>query len=137
MKVGKMFLFLSAGRSQIQSTAVKLFLIISAFLDRHICFANWICEEWYNEGSVFCSRWFFKGMSRRDTERLLLAPGNKPGSFLVRESETTKGQMLATLTIPLMCFMQSLNIITSAFHLGRLTKVHNISTNSTASVYHY
>ncbi|TRY99038.1 hypothetical protein DNTS_013785 [Danionella cerebrum] len=30
-------------------------------------------------------------MSRRDTERLLLAPGNKPGSFLVRESETTKG----------------------------------------------
>uniref|UniRef100_A0A673N2Z5 Tyrosine-protein kinase n=1 Tax=Sinocyclocheilus rhinocerous TaxID=307959 RepID=A0A673N2Z5_9TELE len=36
-------------------------------------------------------RWFFKNMSRRDTERLLLAPGNKPGSFLVRESETTKG----------------------------------------------
>uniref|UniRef100_A0A8C2ANG7 Tyrosine-protein kinase n=1 Tax=Cyprinus carpio TaxID=7962 RepID=A0A8C2ANG7_CYPCA len=36
-------------------------------------------------------RWFFKDMSRRDTERLLLAPGNKPGAFLVRESETTKG----------------------------------------------
>uniref|UniRef100_A0A8C1K0Z8 Tyrosine-protein kinase n=1 Tax=Cyprinus carpio TaxID=7962 RepID=A0A8C1K0Z8_CYPCA len=36
-------------------------------------------------------RWFFKDLSRRDTERLLLAPGNKPGSFLVRESETTKG----------------------------------------------
>lgn len=36
-------------------------------------------------------RWFFKDMNRRDTERLLLAPGNKPGSFLVRESETTKG----------------------------------------------
>ncbi|XP_051951519.1 tyrosine-protein kinase Blk [Xyrauchen texanus] len=36
-------------------------------------------------------RWFFKNMSRRDTERLLLAPGNKSGSFLVRESETTKG----------------------------------------------
>ncbi|XP_026102334.1 tyrosine-protein kinase Blk-like [Carassius auratus] len=38
-------------------------------------------------------RWFFKDLSRRETERLLLAPGNKPGSFLVRESETTKGQM--------------------------------------------
>ncbi|XP_056620777.1 tyrosine-protein kinase Blk [Triplophysa dalaica] len=36
-------------------------------------------------------KWFFKNMSRRDTERLILAPGNKPGSFLVRESETTKG----------------------------------------------
>ncbi|XP_062406696.1 tyrosine-protein kinase Blk [Sardina pilchardus] len=36
-------------------------------------------------------RWFFKDLGRRDTERLLLAPGNKVGSFLVRESETTKG----------------------------------------------
>lgn len=30
-------------------------------------------------------------MSRKETERLLLAPGNKPGSFLVRESETSPG----------------------------------------------
>uniref|UniRef100_A0AAY4B4A3 Tyrosine-protein kinase n=1 Tax=Denticeps clupeoides TaxID=299321 RepID=A0AAY4B4A3_9TELE len=36
-------------------------------------------------------RWFFKDLGRRDTERLLLAPGNKVGSFLIRESETTKG----------------------------------------------
>ncbi|XP_070782315.1 tyrosine-protein kinase Blk isoform X2 [Enoplosus armatus] len=36
-------------------------------------------------------KWFFKGMSRRETERLLLAPGNKPGAFVVRESETCKG----------------------------------------------
>ncbi|MED6237205.1 hypothetical protein ATANTOWER_020718, partial [Ataeniobius toweri] len=36
-------------------------------------------------------KWFFKDLSRRETERLLLAPGNKPGSFLVRESETSKG----------------------------------------------
>uniref|UniRef100_A0A673VTC2 Tyrosine-protein kinase n=1 Tax=Salmo trutta TaxID=8032 RepID=A0A673VTC2_SALTR len=36
-------------------------------------------------------KWFFKDLSRRETERLLLAPGNKVGSFLVRESETTKG----------------------------------------------
>ncbi|XP_028997585.1 tyrosine-protein kinase Blk [Betta splendens] len=36
-------------------------------------------------------RWFFKDVGRRETERLLLAPGNKPGAFLVRESETSKG----------------------------------------------
>ncbi|KAG7460755.1 hypothetical protein MATL_G00202130 [Megalops atlanticus] len=36
-------------------------------------------------------KWLFKNLSRRDTERLLLAPGNKAGSFLIRESETTKG----------------------------------------------
>ncbi|XP_071757626.1 tyrosine-protein kinase Blk [Centroberyx gerrardi] len=36
-------------------------------------------------------KWFFKNLSRRETERLLLAPGNKPGAFLVRESETSKG----------------------------------------------
>lgn len=36
-------------------------------------------------------RWFFKDISRRETERLLLAPGNKPGSFLIRESETSPG----------------------------------------------
>ncbi|XP_061602384.1 tyrosine-protein kinase Blk [Cololabis saira] len=36
-------------------------------------------------------KWFFKDLSRKETERLLLAPGNKPGTFLVRESETSKG----------------------------------------------
>uniref|UniRef100_A0A3B4DBM3 Tyrosine-protein kinase n=1 Tax=Pygocentrus nattereri TaxID=42514 RepID=A0A3B4DBM3_PYGNA len=36
-------------------------------------------------------KWFFKDLSRRETERLLLAPGNKIGAFLVRESETTPG----------------------------------------------
>nr|XP_020472952.1 tyrosine-protein kinase Blk [Monopterus albus] len=35
--------------------------------------------------------WFFRDLSRKETERLLLAPGNKPGAFLVRESETCKG----------------------------------------------
>ncbi|KAG7509431.1 tyrosine-protein kinase Blk [Solea senegalensis] len=35
-------------------------------------------------------KWFFKDLSRKETERLLLAPGNKPGSFLVRQSETCK-----------------------------------------------
>ncbi|XP_077367007.1 tyrosine-protein kinase Blk isoform X1 [Festucalex cinctus] len=36
-------------------------------------------------------KWFFKDLSRRETERLLLAPGNKPGAFLIRESESCQG----------------------------------------------
>ncbi|XP_029982098.1 tyrosine-protein kinase Lck [Sphaeramia orbicularis] len=35
--------------------------------------------------------WFFKNISRNDAMRLLLAPGNTQGSFLIRESETTPG----------------------------------------------
>ncbi|XP_042302908.1 tyrosine-protein kinase Blk [Sceloporus undulatus] len=34
-------------------------------------------------------KWFFKGLSRKETERLLMAPRNAVGSFLIRESETT------------------------------------------------
>lgn len=37
------------------------------------------------------TRWFFKGISRKDAERQLLAPGNVLGSFMIRDSETTKG----------------------------------------------
>lgn len=36
-------------------------------------------------------RWFFKNLSRKDAERQLLASGNTHGSFLIRESETSKG----------------------------------------------
>ncbi|XP_074699705.1 tyrosine-protein kinase HCK [Strix aluco] len=35
--------------------------------------------------------WFFKGISRKDAERQLLGPGNVIGSFMIRDSETTKG----------------------------------------------
>ncbi|XP_037603241.1 tyrosine-protein kinase Lck [Sebastes umbrosus] len=35
--------------------------------------------------------WFFKNISRNEAMRLLLAPGNTVGSFLIRESETTEG----------------------------------------------
>uniref|UniRef100_A0A5S6LPW8 Tyrosine-protein kinase n=1 Tax=Xenopus tropicalis TaxID=8364 RepID=A0A5S6LPW8_XENTR len=34
---------------------------------------------------------FFKSISRKDAERQLLAPGNKPGTFLIRDSETSQG----------------------------------------------
>uniref|UniRef100_A0AAX7VPN4 Tyrosine-protein kinase n=1 Tax=Astatotilapia calliptera TaxID=8154 RepID=A0AAX7VPN4_ASTCA len=35
--------------------------------------------------------WFFKDITRKDAERQLLAPANKPGAYLIRESETSKG----------------------------------------------
>ncbi|XP_028995790.1 tyrosine-protein kinase Lck [Betta splendens] len=35
--------------------------------------------------------WFFKNISRNEAMRLLLAPGNTQGSFLIRESETSPG----------------------------------------------
>ncbi|XP_052578537.1 tyrosine-protein kinase HCK isoform X1 [Peromyscus californicus insignis] len=41
--------------------------------------------------SLETEEWFFKGTSRKDAERHLLAPGNVLGSFMIRDSETTKG----------------------------------------------
>lgn len=40
-----------------------------------------------------CCRWFFKNISRNEAMRLLLAPGNTLGSFLIRESETNPGEV--------------------------------------------
>ncbi|XP_078072201.1 tyrosine-protein kinase Yes isoform X1 [Mustelus asterias] len=41
--------------------------------------------------SIQAEEWYFGKMGRKDAERLLLHPGNPRGTFLVRESETTKG----------------------------------------------
>uniref|UniRef100_G1NER6 Tyrosine-protein kinase n=1 Tax=Meleagris gallopavo TaxID=9103 RepID=G1NER6_MELGA len=41
--------------------------------------------------------WFFKDITRKDAERQLLAPGNGPGAFLIRESETLKGSYSLSL----------------------------------------
>ncbi|KAM6112887.1 tyrosine-protein kinase HCK [Pterocles gutturalis] len=41
--------------------------------------------------SLETEEWFFKGISRKDAERQLLGPGNVTGSFMIRDSETTKG----------------------------------------------
>ncbi|XP_036607270.1 tyrosine-protein kinase HCK isoform X2 [Trichosurus vulpecula] len=41
--------------------------------------------------SLETEEWFFKDISRKDAERHLLAPGNILGSFMIRDSETTKG----------------------------------------------
>ncbi|NWX95058.1 HCK kinase, partial [Nothoprocta ornata] len=43
-------------------------------------------------GSLETEEWFFKGISRKDAERQLLGPGNGAGSFLIRDSETSRGQ---------------------------------------------
>lgn len=48
-------------------------------------------------------RWYFRTLSRKDAERLLLSSGNKVGSFLVRESETTKGEISGAKVIPHCC----------------------------------
>ncbi|XP_069461832.1 tyrosine-protein kinase Blk isoform X1 [Ambystoma mexicanum] len=37
--------------------------------------------------------WFFKTINRKDAERYLMAPGNKSGTFLIRESETCPGAL--------------------------------------------
>ncbi|XP_047573407.1 tyrosine-protein kinase Blk isoform X2 [Lutra lutra] len=42
-------------------------------------------------------KWFFRSISRKDAERQLLAPINKSGSFLIRESETNKGAFSLTV----------------------------------------
>ncbi|XP_064162340.1 proto-oncogene tyrosine-protein kinase Src-like isoform X1 [Anguilla rostrata] len=41
--------------------------------------------------SIQAEEWFFGRITRRDSERLLLSLQNRRGTFLVRESETTKG----------------------------------------------
>lgn len=41
--------------------------------------------------SVSISSWFMGALSRKESERLLLSPGNEMGCFLIRESETSPG----------------------------------------------
>ncbi|XP_078279432.1 tyrosine-protein kinase Fgr isoform X4 [Rhinoraja longicauda] len=41
--------------------------------------------------SIQAEEWYFGKMGRKDAERLLLCAGNPRGTFLIRESETTKG----------------------------------------------
>ncbi|XP_041860327.1 proto-oncogene tyrosine-protein kinase Src isoform X2 [Melanotaenia boesemani] len=41
--------------------------------------------------SIQAEEWYFGKITRRDSERLLLSLENRRGTFLIRESETTKG----------------------------------------------
>ncbi|KAJ7332236.1 hypothetical protein JRQ81_014416 [Phrynocephalus forsythii] len=49
------------------------------------------------DNSLETEEWFFKGVSRKDAERQLLAPGNTIGCFMIRDSETTKGSYSLSL----------------------------------------
>ncbi|MBN3288512.1 FYN kinase, partial [Polyodon spathula] len=42
--------------------------------------------------SIQAEEWYFGKLGRKDAERQLLSSGNSRGTFLIRESETTKGQ---------------------------------------------
>ncbi|TSU50025.1 Proto-oncogene tyrosine-protein kinase Src [Bagarius yarrelli] len=49
--------------------------------------------------SIQAEEWFFGKITRRDSERLLLNVQNRKGTFLVRESETTKGTWNGTTRV--------------------------------------
>lgn len=59
--------------------------------------------------SADLSRWYFGKITRRDSERLLLSLENRRGTFLVRESETTKGKrcglVIVAFATVLFCFV--------------------------------
>ena len=46
--------------------------------------------------SLVSYRWFFKDISRKDAERQLLSPANRPGSYLIRESTIKGGEIAIT-----------------------------------------
>ncbi|XP_024914968.1 tyrosine-protein kinase HCK [Cynoglossus semilaevis] len=52
---------------------------------------GYIPSNYVAKDTLEVEEWFFKGVSRKDAERQLQAPGNKVGSFMIRDSETTKG----------------------------------------------
>ncbi|NXA53802.1 SLAP2 protein, partial [Nothocercus julius] len=45
--------------------------------------SSYVAKVWH--------RWLYEGISREKAEELLLRPGNRSGSFLIRESQTRKG----------------------------------------------
>ncbi|KAJ8370747.1 hypothetical protein SKAU_G00107750 [Synaphobranchus kaupii] len=52
---------------------------------------GYIPSNYVAKDSLETEEWFFKDISRKDAERQLLASGNCVGSFIVRDSEATKG----------------------------------------------
>uniref|UniRef100_A0A8C9WZD9 Tyrosine-protein kinase n=1 Tax=Sander lucioperca TaxID=283035 RepID=A0A8C9WZD9_SANLU len=52
---------------------------------------GYIPSNYVAKDTLEAEEWFFKGVSRKDAERQLLAPGNKLGSYMIRDSETTQG----------------------------------------------
>ncbi|KAG5835964.1 hypothetical protein ANANG_G00249590 [Anguilla anguilla] len=52
---------------------------------------GFIPSNYVAKDSLETEEWFFKGVSRKDAERQLLAPGNRVGAYMIRDSETSKG----------------------------------------------
>ncbi|KAJ8258469.1 hypothetical protein COCON_G00174810 [Conger conger] len=52
---------------------------------------GFIPSNYVAKDSLETEEWFFKGVSRKDAERQLLAPGNRVGAFMIRDSETSPG----------------------------------------------
>ncbi|KAG9330601.1 hypothetical protein JZ751_023708 [Albula glossodonta] len=52
---------------------------------------GFIPSNYVAKDSLETEEWFFKGVSRKDAERQLLASGNRVGSFMIRDSETSQG----------------------------------------------
>ncbi|XP_037257822.1 src-like-adapter 2 isoform X4 [Falco rusticolus] len=54
--------------------------------------AGCLCTARRGYASACClRRWLYEGISRQKAEELLLQPGNRSGSFLIRESQTRQG----------------------------------------------
>lgn len=76
-------------------------------------------------------RWFFKNLSRQDAMRLLLAPGNTQGSFLIRESETAPGEAVIKASPQIQAahthILRFFSPVLSHFCLRKCLKWHPVS----------
>lgn len=73
-------------------------------------------------------RWYFGKMGRKDAERQLLAHSNQRGTFLIRESETTKGEHNHTHTrsqLSSWSLHASLHLFSSHMHILLYTIILN------------
>lgn len=78
---------------------------------------NRTCISWYTYSLIkhfvlfhVCS-WYFGKLGRKDAERQLLSTGNKRGTYLIRESETTKGKSITTNDQGCVCGGGCFNVI--------------------------
>lgn len=84
----------------------------------HFCIQHqhYVCYQIFIMFFVPCS-WFFKDITRKDAERQLLAPANKPGAYLIRESETSKGMVT-------MVALRYRHTFSSILHFGHVELWH-------------
>lgn len=68
-------------------------VLLAVCCRRSAAACHWFCVAHFG-------RWYFGKITRRDSERLLLNLQNRRGTFLVRESETTKGKATYVCTCP-------------------------------------